>query len=327
MKLSNLRKVPRNVLEVIIIYALTTLLAYVFDIYNVQPENLLMVYLLGVVIIVMQTKSFVATIISSVLFVITHDVLFIDPRYQWVSFTKNFTVASLFFLTVALIVNLLVVRLQRQNESSKQSAALRKKLYKASEGLLAVRGKNKVIEYSDKALTELAGAEVEFYFDVDGSEKNEAIKWCFKNSAKCGHKEAEFPELSHKYIPIRSNNKTVGVVSIDCSEKEMSEETEQCIIALLSQITIAIEREDLTDERKEEERTLTHEHVVAGTIKSLSREMSPYVTTMNKEAKDLKENINLLEENEVNEKLAALEEHSEDLIKFVDNLIDLTKDE
>ncbi len=326
MEKFSIKRTIFNILNVVIIYILTTLLCYVSFQADVDAETLLMFYLLGILIVIIETKSFLITVFSTVLFILTHDFLFIEPHFAWGG-SKNFIVSSVVFFVVALIVNLLVIRLQSQIKSSKENARLHKKLYEASEGLLSVHGKDKVIEYSDKALTELAGAEVEFYFDVDGSEKNEAIKWCFKNSAKCGHKEAEFPELSHKYIPIRSNNKTVGVVSIDCSEKEMSSETEKCITALLSQITIAIEREDLTDERKEEEKTLNHEHIVAGTIKSLSREMSPFVSSISKETKSLKENINLLEETEINEKLQGLEDNSSELTRILDNLIDLTKDE
>ena len=326
MKKISLKNIFTNILNVVIIYALTTLLCYVSFQSDVDAETLLMYYILGILIVIIETKSFLTTVFASVLFVLTHDFIFIEPYFAWGG-SKNFIVSSVVFLVVALIVNLLVVRLQSQIKASKDSARLHKKLYEASEGLLSVHGKDKVIEYSDRALTELADAKVEFHFDIEGFEHNEAIKWCFKNSAKCGHKEAEFPELSHKYIPIRSSNKTVGVVSIDCSNKEMSAETEQCITALLSQITIAIERENLTDERKEEEKTLNHEHVVAGTIKALSREMSPFVSSISKETKDLKENINLLEEAEVTEKLQGLSDNSAELTRILDNLINLTKDE
>ena len=326
MNKSLVKRELRNAAEVLVIYALTTLLAYVFDIYSVHSENLLMIYLLGILIIIMQTKSFLATVFSSVLFVLTHDFLFLDPRYVWVSFTRNFAVTASVFLIVALIVNLLVVRLQKQIESSRESANLHKKLYKASQGLLAVHGRDNVIKYSDEALTQLAEAEVEFYFDIDKHDENEAKKWCFKNSAKCGHGEVEFTAASHKYLPIRSDNKTVGVVSIDCSKKEMSEETESCINALLSQIIIAIERESLETEKRDEEALREREQIKAKVMKGISHDMYPHVKKINETATKVKEGKNLMEDAEIEENLKSIIDDSKYLAEVVDNLIDITKD-
>lgn len=326
MKKQSLKKELNNALQVVIIYILTTLLAFVFDLYSVHSENLLMIYLLGILIIIMQTKSFLATVFSSVLFVLTHEFLFLDPRYGIMSFSRNFAVTASVFLIVALIVNLLVVRLQKQIISSKDSANLHKKLYKASEGLLSVHGRENVIKYADKSLTELAGAEVEFYFDIDKNDENEAKKWCLKNSAKCGHGEVEFADANCKYLPIKSNNKTVGVVSIDCSEKEMSEDTEHCISALLSQITIAIERESLEIEKRDDHQFHERELVKAKVMKGISHEMYPKVKEINKTATELKESKNLMEDSEIDEKLASIIDTSKYLTEVVDNLIDITKE-
>lgn len=326
MKKSLFKRALGNFAEVIIIYVLTTLLAYVLDIYSVHSENLLMVYLLGILIIIMQTKSFLATVFSSILFVITHDFLFLDPRYVWVSFSRNFAITSAVFLIAALIVNLLVVRLQKQIEISKENEGLHKKLYKASEGLLSVHGRDNVIEYADNALTELAGAEVEFYFDIDMHDDNEAKKWCYKNSAKCGHGEVEFSDANCKYLPIKSNNKTVGVVSIDCSHKEMSNETELCISALLSQITIAIERESLESERRDELQLREREQIKAKVMKGISHDMFPRVKLINETATSIKEGKNLMEDSEIDEKLVSIIDNSRYLGEVVDNLLDITKD-
>ncbi len=317
----------KNLLIVLIVFALTTILAFVLEMREIHAENLLMLYLLGIIIIVTETKSFLTTVLSSIIFIMTHNFMFLEPKYDWHPITgKSFALSATIFLIVALIVNLLVSRLQRQLISSRENTNLHKKLYDASEGLLAVHGRDKVIEYSDKALTELAGAEVEFHFAIDKFEHNEAIIWCFKNSAKCGHGETEFHDVGCKYIPIRSKNKTVGVVSIDCTQKELSKEAEECIIALLSQITIAIEREDLESARAKEEATITREHVKASVMKSLSHDMYPRITQINKDSKNMRENINLMEESEVIEHLQTIEDESQYLCQIVDNILDITKD-
>ena len=251
MKKINFKSLAKKLGIVIAVYALTTLFAFVLDTKNFHAENLLTLYLLGTIIIVMETKSFVITILSSLLFIMTHNYMFLDPKYDWHPLTnQSFALSAALFLIVALIVNLLVVRLQRQVKASKQSANLHKKLYKASEGLISISGREHVIAYADRVLTELTGCDVRFFFDVDKHDSDKAKVWCVKNSAKCGHGEVEFSESPYKYLPIRSNKKTVGAVAIDCSTNELSEEAEECVTALLSQITIAIERENLEEELK-----------------------------------------------------------------------------
>lgn len=326
----NWRHYAKNLAIVIITYALTTLLAFVLDFRGIHSENLLTLYLLGIIIIVTETKSFLTTVLSSVLFIMTHNFMFLEPKYDWHTphdhGFKSFALSAGLFLIVALIVNLLVSRLQRQMAISKQNVSLHKKLYKASEGLISIHGKDKVIEYADDALTELTGSEVEFFFDIDKNDENEAKKWCYKNSASCGHGEVEFPDAGHKYIPIRSNKKTVGVVSIDCSQHELSDEAVNCVTALLSQITIAIERAELEAEKQAEAEMRAREHLKAAVTKNISHDMYPRALEIYKNAKSIREGMNLMEESEIIDKLKVIEDESDFIVQTVDNLLDINKD-
>lgn len=326
-KLTNesIRKGVKYFAQVFVIYVLTTLLAYVFDMYSVHSENLLILYLLGVLIIIMETKNFLITTLSSVLFLVTHSFLYLEPRYAVVFHSRNFILSAVVFFVVALIVNTLVVRLQKQITAARKNEQLHKMLYEASQGLLKVHGKERIVAYSDEALTKLAGAEVEFHFDIDKNDSNEARKWCFKHSAKCGYGETEFPDAGCKYIPIRSKKKTIGVVSIDCSENGLSAETEECIVALLSQITIAIERDELETQNKREMAEHERERIKAMVMKSLSHDMYPRIKAIHENAKQINENMNLMEDEEIHAKLDAVETEAEYITQVVDNILDITK--
>lgn len=325
MNKNRIRTFAKNFLQVIVIYALTTLLAYVLDSYSIHSENLLTLYLLGVLIVIMQTKSFLSTVFASVLFILTHDFLFLEPRYRWITHSRSFALSASIFLLVALIVNTLVVRLQKQIETSKYNENLHKKLYEASEGLLSVHGKDHVVKYADEALTKLTGCEVDFDFNISKNDGNEARKWCFKNSSKCGHGETEFSDAGYKYIPVRSNSKTVGVVSIDCSKNELSREAEECLIALLSQVSIAFEREELEDEKRQEARSHEREQLKAMVMKGISHDMYPRISFIHKSSKEMVEGLNLMTEEDVRKKLIVIEQESDYLTQTVDNLLDITK--
>lgn len=327
MSNAQLKRYFKNLAIVVIVYLFTTFLAFVLDTREFHSENLLTLYLLGIIIIVMETKSFLTTVLSSLLFILTHNYMFLGDKYCWHPFTnRSFALSAFLFLTVALIVNLLVVRLQRQMATSKKSAAMHKKLYEASEGLISIHGKERVIEYADKALTELTGSEVEFFFDIDKNEENEAKKWCFKNSARCGHGEVEFPDAGCKYIPIRSNRKTVGVVSIDCTVNDLSDDAIECVTALLSQITIAIERAELEAEKQSEAELRAREHLKSTVTKNISHDMYPRAKEINKNAKEIREGMNLMDEEEIATRLKSIEDEADYIAQTADNLLDINKD-
>ena len=151
-------------------------------------------------------------------------------------------------------------------------------------------------------------------------------KWCYKNSAKCGHGEVEFPDAGCKYMPIRSNKKTVGVVSIDCTQNELTDEAEECVIALLSQITIAIERAELEAEKQSEADLRAREHLKATVTKNISHDMYPRAKAIYESAKAMRENMNLMENDEILERLRKIEDESDYIAQTVDNLLDINKD-
>lgn len=310
--------------QVVIIYLLTTLLAYALDMKHVHDENLLTLYLLGIIIIVIETKSFITTVIASVVFLLTHNYMFLKPYFEWSLKSKNFWLSAAIFFVVALVVNTLVVRLQYQIKRAKKNEELHKRLFEANQGLLTIHGKERIISYSDEAITKLAGAQVSFFFDIDKNDENEAKRWCFKNSAKCGHGEAEFPEAGCKYIPIRSKKKTIGVVAIDCTQKELDKEAEECVIALLSQISIAIERTELEAEARKEEKFHERERTKATVFKSISHDIYPRVQNIITVTKNINENMNLLEESEIHEKLSLIEADADYVAQNVDNLLGIT---
>ncbi|NLL63397.1 MAG: DUF4118 domain-containing protein [Ruminococcaceae bacterium] len=324
--MKHLKTIAKDMLQVIIICGLATLLAFAMDAYGIKSSGLLLLFLLAVLIITIQTTHFIPTFIASFILIFSMDYLFLEPRYSWTVRSKSFVTSAIIFLIVAFIVNTLVSRLQSQINKSKYNANLHKKLYKASQDLLGIRGKDRVIEYSNKKLSELTGCETEFFFDIDKDETNEALKWCFKNSAACGYGEVEFQEAGYKYVPIRSANKTVGVVSIDCTKNELSTEAEECLTALLSQITIAFERETLEAEKRQEAAQHEREQIKAMVMKEISHDMYTKITSIHKNAKEIKERFNLMEDKEITEKIESIETESDYLTQTVDNLLDITKE-
>lgn len=314
------KKFISNVLQTVIIYILTTLLAYVLNLYDMQSDSLKMLFLLGVLIVILQTQSFFLTLLASLAFTFTDAWLFIDPSQFH---RRSFILSNIFFVAIALIVNVLANRLQKQMERSKENEKLHRRLYEASEGLIQVQGRENIISYADKALTKLAGAKVELWFDVPRDETDEAKKWCFLNSAPCGHGEADFTDEPKKYIPIRSNRKTIGVLAVDCSEKELSHTVEDCIVSFTSQISIAIAREEVEERSKKESAMFAREKIKGTVMKRLSHDMYPRIAEIHKISEYLLSTGSTVP-HDAEDKLKTIERESSFLTDTVDNILDIT---
>ncbi len=322
-KKSILKKILYSIAVILVVYLLSTLLGYTFLTHGVQAPYLLLIYLLGTVVVVFETSSFVATIFSSVLFITSHVFLFVEPRYSFVIHQKSFILTMVIFLMVAIFVNILVVRLKKQTKQSQREAQIHKELYQSIEGLLKIQERDKIIKFASHALSQIAMTDTQFLVDIPKDESNKAVSWCFRNSSPCGHGEAEFPDSDYKYIPIRLNRKTIGVVSIDCTLCEPDQVTMDAIHALINQLTLALQRCRLEEQAKKDASQYAREKIKGTVMKSLSHDMSPRVTTIRDLAQELRDETDLSKE-EINQRLDVIVKEADYLFDTVDNILDIT---
>ena len=323
MKQINWKKFGIDILVVLSVYLLASLLGFTMLTYGVNSRNLLMIYLLGIVIIIIETGNFIITLLSSLLFIFSHNFLFLEPRYEWDVSQKGFVMTTLMFLLVALVVNVLVVKMQRQTRAAQRSARLHRKLYKAIEGLVKVQGQDKIVEFADENISELAEAEAHFCLDISRDDPNEAKKWCLRNSATCGHGEPDFDDADNKYIPIRSNRKTIGVLMINCAEKDLDEDTKEAVMALVSQICLALDRNKLEEQNKKDSAVYAREKIKGTVMKNLSHDMYPRINRIKELAGELK-GQEVLDHKVIDDQLATIEKEAQYLSETVDNIFDIT---
>ncbi len=310
-----------NMVQTVIIIVLTALLSEGMAAVKTVPNDFKLLYLLAVLIVILQTESFGWTVFSTIMFVLFD---------AWVTFHGNanpdprkFAVSTVIFVIIALIVNVLALRLQKEMEASRKSEKIQKRLYEASKGLIKVRGSQEIIDYANEALVKLADADAHVYFDIPRNDPDEAKKWCLRNSAMCGNGELDFSEAPNKYIPIQSNRKTNGVAVIDCSEHPLSPVVTDLIVAFLTQISIAMERNMLEEKNKKESATFAREKIKGAVMRSLSNDMYPHIKSIEKIVNELQENPALTDEEKAKLYHKILQETSF-LSDNVDNAIEIT---
>ena len=308
------------------IIILTTLLAFVLDEIGLYVENILMLYAVAVLIIITETKSFRWGVASTIICIFTFNFLFTQPRYSFMMTDPNNIVSLFIFLVVSFIVSTLVTRLNNQILFSNKNEERTAKLYKISSGYLNITGFDNIIVYGENSLSSLIDKPCKLYIKTDGAEfEDSAVAWSYKNAMPCGFGEGYLDKSKDKYIPVKSGNKTLGVLQIELSGVDISKEETLYINTMLNQITIALEHDYLSRAEEINRLNIEKEKLKSSLLRSISHDLRTPLTTIGGNAEFLLDNESTLDEETKTAMLADIVADSTWLSSMVENLLNMTK--
>ena len=105
-----------------VILFLCTLVSFVFDDIEIRTENIMLIYLIAVLLIVVETKSFLWGIASSILSILTFNYLFTNPTYSLEIDDFNYIITIVVFLIVSFVTGSLVNKLQQHAQQARRIA-------------------------------------------------------------------------------------------------------------------------------------------------------------------------------------------------------------
>lgn len=320
-------KIVKNAAKVAVIWVLSTMFAIVLNHMGVRIENLLLLYVVGVVICSVETSSMCWGIGSAVVFVFTFNFLFTAPKFTFQVDDPNYVISLLIFIIVAFIVASLTVKLQKQMDIANTRTEITSRLNAIGSGFLNLSGLPAVARYSSESLKKLTARHVDILIrNRDNEEFADTIaEWCYRNSMVCGHGESQFGENPSLYVPIRSNNKTYGVVIFDCSESELETEERIYVDTVISQITLVMERERLNEEKEDTKIQIEKERLKSTLLRSISHDLRTPLTGIAGISNFLYDNYNGLDEETAKSMLNHICTDAEWLNSMVENLLNMTR--
>lgn len=249
-----------------VILALATLLSLALQGLFVRAENVIVVYIVALLIIIIEFQKAAYGLAASACIVFLYQFLFTEPKYAFrlTDYNDWFVAAGIFVIEI--VVSTLVSRMRRQMERSERNERRTEQLFSFSNGLLAVPGKE-ILSYGVKTVESLTGRGVcvvdasgnflsnpVFFFEPQ--EILHEIAWCDKSGKICGAGENRFPDLSVRLYPLRgASTAKLGVLALDCSESQPDKEETAFLLALASQLTVALDREAARQSAAEEKGT------------------------------------------------------------------------
>ncbi len=329
----------KDVFVTLVIILLCTLLSHVLVDFNVRLENLIMVYLIGVVFIVIETKKIFYGITSSFISIITFNYFFTQPIFSFRIYDPNYIITIVIFLIVSIITGIIMAKMQKHIEISHYREKQTKAFYEISKSFLNLSGIETIIIHSIRSLYKFQNTICEiYYFDKEKEElvvyrddqiskdlhsKLDLAKWSYENSCDCGQHTSFYNHDDWIYCPLHHGNEVLGVYAI-----YQSEEKKDCalfVTTLVSQMVMAIEREQLYITQEKNRLEIEKEKLRNNLLRAISHDLRTPLTSVLGASSLMIEKYDDLEKAAKLELIKNINMDSQWLIQLVENLLNMTR--
>lgn len=315
----------KNILKIAGIFFLIMLMAFSFNATtNIRNENIFLIFLLGVAIGVVETKSFYLGILLSILFVLSFNFFFTEPIYTLKMYDANYYISFALFIIVAFICSSLTRRLQKQIEISEYNKELSTKLYKIAHGFLNLAGFREICLYAEKNLTKLLNKKSKIILKNFKNIKPEEKKYLELITEGFYDKNIFTPD-KQKIYPLKSKEEFFGILIIDCSEGNIDSKENLLVDTIISQTVITLEREFLNLANEEKNINIEREKLKTSLLRGISHDLRTPLTGIAGGAGFLSLNFSEIDKDTACSILKDIENDAIWLSEMVENLLNMTK--
>lgn len=336
----------RKIYELLIAMAillLATGVSLAFQFLGVKELNIILVYIVGILLITIETKGYFWGIMSCFLSMISFNFFFTQPLYTLRVNDPNYFISFSLFIIVAFIVSTLVSRLQKHATVSLYNERQAQLLYEISLGYLNISGLSNILNYGITSLnklqlcpaivyaaktpTELSRPyfPAEMNFQKDLPENDTVALWCLTNVVPCGFGTAYFNQSNWKYIPMKRDNTVLGVVAFYCNGTEIQQRDMLFINTIISQMSLALQREDLTFQQETIRIEMEKEQLQGNILRSLSHDLRTPLTGIAGSSSFMIESYDKLDKENMIHLLTGINTDASWLMRLAENLLSTTR--
>lgn len=334
MKINHMWK---NLCITVVILFLCTLVSFVFDDIEIRTENIMLIYLIAVLLIVVETKSFLWGITSSFLSILTFNYLFTNPTYSLQIDDFNYIITIIVFLIVSFVTGSLVNKLQQHVQQARRVAKQTNALYEITKAYLTLNDADTIISYTMRSLYAVHQTVcITYYKGENGLQRicehlettvepdDNMAKWCMEKECECGQGTSFYENQPWTYHPMYCNNQLMGVYAL-YEEIKLDKEQQMFIHTLISQMVIAVEREQLYKEQEQSKIEIEKEKLRNNLLRSISHDLRTPLTGIAGSSTLICENYADLDDETIYNLVKSISNDALWLNQLVENLLNMTR--
>ena len=213
-----------------------TVVCFLFQQLGFSEENMIIVYILGVLIIAIITVNRGWSVLSSLLSVLLFNFLFTEPVFTFSAYGSGYPMTFIIVFIAAMIVSNLAIQIRRQGHRAEQMALRTRILLETNQMLQKAKDAEEMMEETARHLMRMMGKTVVYYLASDGTlmepkfcmaesdvtekevylqpEERTIAQWVFENRKRAGTGTEIYPEAHCLYLAIRNEDTVYGVIGI-----------------------------------------------------------------------------------------------------------------
>lgn len=329
------------------ILALCTAVGYLFRGLGFKIDNIIMVYILGVLGVSMVTTGRSYSLVSSVLSVLIFNFFFTYPYFTLMSAPSYLATFGIMFI-VALLGSSLTTRIKRQAIQSANKAYRTEVLLETSRKLQTAEGAGAILSVTATQLGKLLERDLLLYPVQENGELAEAMcfpadthtdmtgyltpaeravaEWVQKNNKHAGATTGTFPSSRCLYLAVRGSEQVLAVAGIVIAADRKPDAFEKnLMVAILDECGLALEKERIVRAKQQVEETARQEALRANLLRAISHDLRTPLTSISGNAGILMENGAVLDKAKRQTLYTSIYDDSMWLINLVENLLSITR--
>lgn len=328
------------------ILILVTLIGLLFYNFGFTEANIITLYILGVMLISVYTRSSICSLVASIASVLTFNFLFTVPRFTLQAYDSEYPITFLVMFLASLLTGSLASKLKSHAKRSAQVAWRTKLLFETSQNLQRAHTQEEIVSVTAKQLLKIFQRDIVVYsidekgllepeiFLVDGAaspqryttaKEREVAQWVLSNNKRAGAGTETLPDALCTYLTIRTGERVYGVVGIAASEKPLDSFETSILLSVLGECALALENQKNVEEKEAAAVLAKNEQLRANLLRSISHDLRTPLTSISGNASNLLSNGTLFDPETKEQMYADIYDDAMWLINLVENLLSVSR--
>ena len=335
-----------DLLKSALLLILATLIGFLFYYLGFTEANIITLYILGVMLVSISTKSSVCSFIASFVGVLTFNFFFTEPRFSMNAYDSGYPITFLVMFLASLLTGSLASKLKSHAKRSAQVAWRTKLLLETNQNLQKARTQEEIISVTAKQLLKIFQRDIIAYriqeekpvmpeiFLVDSTDsperytsekEREVAQWVVTNNKRAGAGTENLSDSCCTYLSVRIGEQIYGVVGIAASDKPLDSFETSILLSVLGESALALENQKNLEEKEAAAVLAKNEQLRANLLRSISHDLRTPLTSISGNASNLLSNGALFDAKTKEQMYTDIYDDAMWLISLVENLLSVSR--